>query len=143
MRNRALVLSALASCAAGIVLSPSARASRPPFTVAAAERPFVAAGYKVGCPNLFEPAPPGIPLSVGIAVGGAATACEPNLGRLSVYRTAAKAEEAFGASAKYFFPPRTYRVRNVVLTIDLGDSAVTRNRLLAALRKLGNWTRVV
>jgi hypothetical protein len=119
-----------------------ANASTPPYTHATATRPFVARGFKFGCPNLFQPPPDGVLQEVGIAFRRAVNVCESNLGGLTIYRNAAKAKQACAPSAYYFCGPSQYRVRNLILAIDPRDSLTTRSRLLKALRTLGPPVRI-
>jgi hypothetical protein len=108
------------------------------ITAEAAKRPFVAGGFVVGCPNIAVGALP----RFGIAARGAKSACEPNLGSVTVYRTTAGARNACAPNAKYFCVPLAYQVRNLVIGIDPGDSTRIRQELMDALRTFGTPMRI-
>lgn len=128
-------------CFSAVACGEVANTYAPPYTTDTATRPFLQRGFQVGCPNLFMRK--GIVEDLGIALHASATACEPSaIGTLTVYRSEVDAKRACAPSSKDFCVKFVYRVRNLVLGIDEGDSQAIRHRLLDALRTRGVPIRI-
>jgi hypothetical protein len=106
-----------------------------PISLRTATSPFSRSGF-VLVSDLAMRLPQGIAENYGINAKGA-----PGLGGLIVYVNPYWARRALRSST-VFWSQYTYRVANVVLTIDPFARRTKRQKLLAALRTLGRPTRL-
>jgi hypothetical protein len=135
---RGSVLAGAAACTLPGLLAAGASAhsrvgQKPPIKVQTARRVFARAGYRL-VPNAALHLPRGQLSGDVVEIRGRDNSIPPAY--LIVYANAYWALRDLNAPKQYFSAD-TYRVANVVLTIDLNVKRADKRRFLATFRKLG------